>query len=369
MSQDASPLSSDRSFDSFLGSSPGFAEEVFRAWEEAENGNCSEKDNAATESDGAALQKPAAQTLGGTASVEDEVEAGHSRSDDRGAISANSIEKERKEKRSATAGRMSSSPPRTPRRTKRLAVDVDDAVLAEQEALDQFISKEWTNRPSLEDPQWLAAENSQNKQRNQSTDFLNSAELIIAAVLQGSRTEGGGQSIAEPSATKVDFEIRQPAIYEGTDHKPGSGCEDVHLDAAAHRLDNISAACEAPGATDLDIRSYIPSESICRHYVDSGIKKLYHWQAEALKIGCMGEGENLIYTAPTSGGKTMVAEVLMLRSVLQSKRKALMVLPYVSIVSEKCQVSSMLATSDPTDAYFARSLKSGLVGDSGYPVC
>jgi len=49
---------------------------------------------------------------------------------------------------------------------------------------------------------------------------------------------------------------------------------------------------------------------------------------------------NLVYFAPTSGGKSIISEILMLRAILGFKKRAIYVLPYVSIVSEK---SSYLA--------------------------
>lgn len=42
-----------------------------------------------------------------------------------------------------------------------------------------------------------------------------------------------------------------------------------------------------------------------------------------------------MYSAPTSAGKTMVAEVIMYKHLIERKKKAMMIMPFVSITREK----------------------------------
>ena len=53
-------------------------------------------------------------------------------------------------------------------------------------------------------------------------------------------------------------------------------------------------------------------------YESKGMKQLYDWQAAALESG--EDGWNLVYCAPTSGGKTAVAEILMIRRLVATAR-------------------------------------------------
>ena len=61
-----------------------------------------------------------------------------------------------------------------------------------------------------------------------------------------------------------------------------------------------------------------------------GVKELFPWQVRCLTSPAVKNKTNLLYSLPTSGGKTMVAEIIMFQ-----ERNVVFVLPYVSLVQEK----------------------------------
>ena len=72
--------------------------------------------------------------------------------------------------------------------------------------------------------------------------------------------------------------------------------------------------------------------------------RLYDWQVEALAQPGVLAGGSLVYSAPTSAGKSLVADVLLLRSLLRSPRRGvLVVLPYNALCDEKAASLERLA--------------------------
>ncbi|KAI6190051.1 hypothetical protein M3Y97_00075000 [Aphelenchoides bicaudatus] len=65
------------------------------------------------------------------------------------------------------------------------------------------------------------------------------------------------------------------------------------------------------------------------------VKKLYDWQNECLKDKRLLNGSNFILSLPTGAGKTLIAELLMLRCTLASQKSCVLILPFVAIVNEK----------------------------------
>ena len=78
-------------------------------------------------------------------------------------------------------------------------------------------------------------------------------------------------------------------------------------------------------------------ETLVNNLDSLGINSMYPWQSSCLLgHGLLNGSQNLVYTAPTGGGKSLVADILMLKKVIGNPtKKAILVLPYVALVQEK----------------------------------
>jgi superfamily II helicase len=95
--------------------------------------------------------------------------------------------------------------------------------------------------------------------------------------------------------------------------------------------------------------------SIVNEYRRKGIEEMFHWQCACLQNQkVLFDGANLIYSAPTSAGKTFVSEILMIKNILERKKKVLFILPFVSVVREKIYYLQELLTSSGirVDGYY-----------------
>ncbi|RZC40268.1 DNA polymerase theta, partial [Asbolus verrucosus] len=77
-------------------------------------------------------------------------------------------------------------------------------------------------------------------------------------------------------------------------------------------------------------------ESILEKYESRNITTMFQWQVECLNNEkVLKNNANLVYSAPTSAGKTLVAEILAIKTVLERGKKVVFILPFVSVVREK----------------------------------
>jgi helicase len=76
------------------------------------------------------------------------------------------------------------------------------------------------------------------------------------------------------------------------------------------------------------------NKRIITHLQSQGISELFPPQASAFKTDVLN-GKNLVLAIPTSSGKTLVAEICMLKTILDGRGKALYLVPLKSLAREK----------------------------------
>lgn len=80
------------------------------------------------------------------------------------------------------------------------------------------------------------------------------------------------------------------------------------------------------------IKNDIPNQLY--EILDKEITKLRPAQEKSVKKGLL-EGKNLLVCTPTASGKTLIAELAALKSILEGKGKAIYIVPLKALASEK----------------------------------
>lgn len=158
--------------------------------------------------------------------------------------------------------------------------------------------------------------------------------------------EQNTKKIKDPIFQKALQEIKdfnsQEILVEGiglneeNEEDPFMGCEDEeHLNQNDEQVFSLEDTQDSmtSGLNLIEDWYSLPQE--CKEiFQNKGVTDLYDWQKEVLSIEEVQKGKNLVYSLPTSGGKTLVAEIILLKTLIQ-KKKALFILPYISLVEEK----------------------------------
>jgi DNA polymerase theta len=107
-------------------------------------------------------------------------------------------------------------------------------------------------------------------------------------------------------------------------------------------------------AAPLSLRALGLPTSCVDAYAKAGIRQVWQWQLDALALpGVLTGAKNLIFSTPTSSGKSLVAEIVSILSVKRSGKLALFVVPFVAIAEEKL-------------AFFRKVLKGSGIRCEGY---
>ncbi|XP_054858086.1 DNA polymerase theta [Eublepharis macularius] len=136
---------------------------------------------------------------------------------------------------------------------------------------------------------------------------------------------GLGPGLAAAASPQPSPQPRGPVVspppgLERSLRRSGQG---LHVDIPDDQADKLLLA------------SWGLPKAVLDKYHSLGVVRMFQWQAECLMVGQALEGKNLVYSAPTSAGKTLIAELLILKRVLETRKKALFILPFISVAKEK----------------------------------
>lgn len=98
-----------------------------------------------------------------------------------------------------------------------------------------------------------------------------------------------------------------------------------------HKIFNKQGILQA-GMELKDIKNKIPSEVY--NILKEDITRLRPAQAKAIGKGLL-DGKNLLVCTPTASGKTLVAELSALKSIIEGKGKAIYIVPLKALANEK----------------------------------
>ncbi|KAL3481207.1 hypothetical protein BJX99DRAFT_243835 [Aspergillus californicus] len=168
-------------------------------------------------------------------------------------------------------------------------------------------------------------------QKRPTSDYPNDSKNTIAQdSYQPNRLNAQTSDFIRPQVIPQKSRLVASEIYPAAGFIPG---ETEHQRRADPSLQNLQGSL---GPSLEDPRFGLPL-SLVTNFAALGVDSIYQWQASCLLGEGLLEGKrHLIYTAPTGGGKSLVADVLMLKRIIENpSRKAILVLPYVALVQEK----------------------------------
>ncbi|KAM3724296.1 Helicase POLQ-like [Dirofilaria immitis] len=88
---------------------------------------------------------------------------------------------------------------------------------------------------------------------------------------------------------------------------------------------------------------YEEMKNICEIYKSlRKISTFYEWQKQCLNDKNLINGTNMIVSMATGAGKTLIAEIMMLREVIVRRRNCILIVPYIAIAQEKVYSLSFL---------------------------
>lgn len=121
------------------------------------------------------------------------------------------------------------------------------------------------------------------------------------------------------SGTSSVLDKKKHSLSASVHSSPLSCSTPVANSAASLR----KASLRSSSILKLQLQYWDLPSAVVQKYAEKKITTLFPWQVDCLQTGKVLVGSNLIYSAPTSSGKTLVSELLMLKTVIDLKKKGM----------------------------------------------
>ncbi|XP_036385486.1 helicase POLQ-like [Megalops cyprinoides] len=172
------------------------------------------------------------------------------------------------------------------------------------------------------------------KGSNTSSPVVKNGRICVTP--EGKREKQVADAVPKPRRSMTE-QLKRAMLGNAATSSPSISRLAVQKEAVV--TEEISVAVQAMESvyTETDLGPFFGLPSKVKDLISKlrGIKDLYEWQKTCLTLDSVQQRRNLIYSLPTSGGKTLVAEILILKELLCRKKDALFILPYISLVQEK----------------------------------
>ncbi|RUS83890.1 hypothetical protein EGW08_008371 [Elysia chlorotica] len=172
------------------------------------------------------------------------------------------------------------------------------------------------------------------KYKRKTLDLENNTRNSSNAKYLSDVTSNGIKSLSPLNTAEMDVGLKaaHPVFAQSSigHNISGSHSQSSNMRQKNSSFSNISL-CEDKRQLD----QWGLPQPVLEAYKNHGVTTMFEWQAECLLTDNVLDGRNLVFSAPTSAGKTLVAELLVLKRVVETRKKALFVLPFVSVAREK----------------------------------
>ncbi|XP_021338869.1 DNA polymerase theta-like isoform X1 [Mizuhopecten yessoensis] len=166
-----------------------------------------------------------------------------------------------------------------------------------------------------------------------SNNKISNQGLVSCDVISNNKTSKAGPKASDVKSNEKTNNLG-PESSDVDTNKKTSNTPDL-TGIALKTKTKSGTEMSTEGTDRLVLANWGLPDTVLNQYHKRGITTMFDWQAECLCTENVLAGGNLVYSAPTSAGKTMVAELLVLKRIVETKKKAIIILPFVSVTREK----------------------------------